>query len=96
MPITDIFFVGGIIFAFVAFGAALAWGDYQTRFISGPKREDVRATNPGDRRPLVLVSTTNQNDSPQRLGHADNKPSAEKVTHRTPPRTEQPSGRLAQ
>lgn len=31
MPMADVIVLAGIVFAFVAFAAALAWADYQTR-----------------------------------------------------------------
>jgi hypothetical protein len=88
MPITDILFLVGIIFAFVAFAAALAWGDYRTRSISGPKKEVVGAINPGGRASLVLAKTTSQND------RANNMSAADKVTHRIPSGPEQTTSRL--
>lgn len=33
MPVTDAFILATIIFAFIAFGAVLAWGEYQTRHV---------------------------------------------------------------
>lgn len=39
MPITDIVILCVITFAFVAFAAALAWGDQQTREIARASRQ---------------------------------------------------------
>ena len=40
MPIADVFILCGIILSFFAFGAALAWGEYQTRSLprAAPER----------------------------------------------------------
>jgi len=38
MPITDIFVLSVIAFAFIAFAVVLAWGDYQTRKIARASR----------------------------------------------------------
>jgi hypothetical protein len=89
MPITDILFLVGIVFAFVAFAAALAWGDYRTRSISHPKKEIVRAINPGGRASLALVKTSNQNDRTKDWDSADNLSTANKVTHRMLPGPQQ-------
>ena len=94
MPFTDILFLVGIIFAFVAFAAALAWGDYRTRSISGPKEQVVRAINPGGRASLALVKTTSQNDRTKDWDSADNMSAADKVTHRILPGLEQATSRL--
>lgn len=39
MPITDLFIVSVIIFAFILFAVVLAWGDHQTREIARASRE---------------------------------------------------------
>jgi hypothetical protein len=39
MPITDIIVLSVIVFAFLAFAAVLAWGDYQTKEIARLSRE---------------------------------------------------------
>lgn len=39
MPITDVFILSVIVFAFVAFAVVLAWGDHQTREIARASRE---------------------------------------------------------
>ncbi len=92
MPITDILFLVGIIFAFLAFAAALVWGDYRTRSISGPKKKVTRAINPGGRASLALVKTKSQNDRLKDWGGTDNMSPAE--THRMLPGPEQTTSRL--
>jgi len=37
MPITDALVLAAIIFAFLAFGVVLAWGEHQTRTLAEPK-----------------------------------------------------------
>jgi hypothetical protein len=89
MPITDITVLVGIVFAFVAFTAALAWGDYRTRSISHPRNEIVRVINPEGQASLALVKTSNQNDRIKDWDSADNLSAAEKVTNRMLPEQQQ-------
>jgi hypothetical protein len=89
MPITDILLLVGIIFAFVTFAAALAWGDYRTKSVSRPKEEFVRAIRPDGRASLMVVKTAIQNDRLKDRGSTRNVAAADKVTQRTLPGTEQ-------
>lgn len=38
MPTIDALIVAAIVIVFVAFGAVLAWGEYQTRHLNPPAR----------------------------------------------------------
>jgi hypothetical protein len=89
MPINDILFLVGIVFAFVAFAAALAWGDHQTRLVSRPKKEAAHAIKPGGHTSLVLVETTGQHDRVNELGSTCNVSGVDKVTIQAPSRTQQ-------
>jgi hypothetical protein len=93
MPIYDILCLVGIISAFVAFGVALAWGDYQTRSIDRSSKEAADAASSGGRASLVLVETTDRTDpfkdSRRSAVHVF---AAEELRHRTG--TEQTTSRL--
>jgi hypothetical protein len=43
MPVTDIVILSIIVFAFLVFAVALAWGDHQTRQIARASRERAPA-----------------------------------------------------
>lgn len=48
MPITSMLVLAAIVFAFVVFGALLAWGEYQTRHLSsdtGKRDQETHESN---------------------------------------------------
>ena len=69
MPITDVLLLSFFIFAFVAFGAALAWGDYQTHDIAQKSRASALAGTPAEapKKPTAVVE---ERRKPKTLVHA--------------------------
>jgi hypothetical protein len=66
MPITDLVILSGIVFAFLAFVAVLAWGDHQTKEIARLSRK--RALFGSDAQVVALKQSSVEAEKAEQRG----------------------------
>jgi len=92
MPIATILLLTTIIAMFIAFGAVLAWAEYQTRRIGRRVPAAAAQAAPYARTNVVKIATQPSARSDSVIAGGRNTPS--EVTNRRPPRSDQASARL--